>query len=441
MHINDIQLNNFKLYKNKAISFNTNFSLIIGDNGVGKTSILEALCVGLGGFLAGISGVNTRNIHMDEVRISGHTEGDATYTSEPQFPCSINCTGQIDGKSFSWKRSINNKNGRTDRINAKKITKLASDMQRKITQEVNKEIILPIISYQGAGRLYSQKREKWTTPFEKGQFSRLIGYTDCLEAESNIKLFVDWFRRMKAISLQRSKEIGELYSTRKAISTFMQNLSENGETASIDYDFEKNEVVVDLGSEELPLRLMSSGYRSIIGMVADIAFRMSLLNPQLRENAAQRTPGVVLIDELDLHLHPKWQWRIIEDLKKTFPCVQFIATTHSPILIASCEEGEVIDISDESKHVRSQPYGWQVADVLSEIMGTSNRTLNIENDINLYEKLYSEKLNKELNDNKKRKFNELESKLLAVLPERDPALTLTKLNAIRNEALKANEKK
>ena len=279
MKIKKLYLENFKMFKEKGIEFEGNFSLIIGDNGTGKTSILEGLSIALGGFLAGIDGVKTRNINMDEVSLRDEKLGDGTYISEPQFPCSLICEGELDNETILWKRSINKKEGRTDRVNAKQIIELATELQYCITQEKEQDIILPVISYQGAGRLYSQKREKWTNPFEKQSLSRFMGYTDCLEAESNIKLFVNWLRKMTLISLQKSKPIGELTATLEAISNFMKSLVEDDKEVSIFYDFERDEVIVELGDKQLPLRLMSSGYRSLIGMVGYTVSLLPQINP------------------------------------------------------------------------------------------------------------------------------------------------------------------
>ena len=89
----------------------------------------------------------------------------------------------------------------------------------------------------------------------------------------------------------------------------------------------------------------------------------------------QKTQGIVLIDEIDMHLHPKWQWNIVKALKKTFPMVQFIVTTHSPIVVASCKDENIILLhqNDENKY-RKTLEGWQVDDVLEEIMQTGNRS-------------------------------------------------------------------
>ena len=84
-----------------------------------------------------------------------------------------------------------------------------------------------------------------------------------------------------------------------------------------------------------PFYHLSDGYRNTLAMAADIAVRAATLNPALSSLAMEETPGVVLIDEIDLHLHPKWQRQIVEDLRGAFPKIQFVATTHSPFIIQS----------------------------------------------------------------------------------------------------------
>ena len=105
-----------------------------------------------------------------------------------------------------------------------------------------------------------------------------------------------------------------------------------------------------------------------MSLIVDIAYRMATLNPQLKEQALLETPGVVLIDELDLHLHPKWQRLVVADLKKIFPKVQFIATTHSPFVIQSLEAGELISL-DEEQYVNAPYSGQSIEDIAEEIMG------------------------------------------------------------------------
>lgn len=100
---------------------------------------------------------------------------------------------------------------------------------------------------------------------------------------------------------------------------------------------------------QLPFDMLSDGARSMLAMVGNIAYRSATLNPHLREQAPSQTPGIVLIDELDLHLHPNWQREVVDDLRKVFPLLQFVATTHSPFIVQSLRENERINLDDQSR--------------------------------------------------------------------------------------------
>lgn len=114
------------------------------------------------------------------------------------------------------------------------------------------------------------------------------------------------------------------------------------------FDIANDTFMIDLGNNELCLfNNLSDGYRNMAAMAADIAHRAAGLNPHLGEKAATESSGVVLIDEIDLHLHPHWQRRVVSDLQRAFPRIQFIATTHSPFIIQSLSPGQVIDLENE----------------------------------------------------------------------------------------------
>ena len=110
--------------------------------------------------------------------------------------------------------------------------------------------------------------------------------------------------------------------------------------------------------------MLSAGYQSLLWMTMNLAYRWALLNPDITENV-EEAKGIVLIDEVDMHLHPKWQWNIVSALAETFPNVQFILTTHSPIVISSAKEAKLI-LLDENQQVKYLPdcYGYNVEDVL-----------------------------------------------------------------------------
>jgi predicted ATP-binding protein involved in virulence len=115
------------------------------------------------------------------------------------------------------------------------------------------------------------------------------------------------------------------------------------------FDIDRKEIVVMMKRDnaELPFYSLSDGQRATLAMVADIAIKAVTLNPHLGKKAALKSPGVVLIDELDLHLHPKWQRRVVDDLKRAFPAIQFICSTHSPFLIQALQQGELIRLQED----------------------------------------------------------------------------------------------
>ena len=126
--------------------------------------------------------------------------------------------------------------------------------------------------------------------------------------------------------------------------------------------------------EYLPLHLLSDGIKTILNMVADIAYRMAVLNPQLCQDILKKTPGVVLIDEIDMHLHPAWQRRILSDLRKIFPELQFIVTTHAPSVLVNTRREEIRIVSNGKVYVPDvMTYGRSVEAVMSELMGIAVR--------------------------------------------------------------------
>lgn len=116
----------------------------------------------------------------------------------------------------------------------------------------------------------------------------------------------------------------------------------------------------------LPFQMLSDGYRNVIKIILDIATRMCILNPYLKGEALKKTSEIVLIDEVDLSLHPTWQKRIMGILKEQFPRIQFICATHSPFIIQSLEEGELITLDQP---LDSEYSGEGIEDIAEDIMG------------------------------------------------------------------------
>ena len=115
-------------------------------------------------------------------------------------------------------------------------------------------------------------------------------------------------------------------------------------------------------------------------MIADIAYRMAVLNPQLLENALVQTPGVILIDEVDLHLHPVWQQRILADLTTIFPAVQFIVTSHAPSVINSVRKENILILShgNVGYSPAEEVYGSDSNSILTSVMAASERPIHVK---------------------------------------------------------------
>ena len=141
----------------------------------------------------------------------------------------------------------------------------------------------------------------------------------------------------------------------------------------------------DGGAQKFAMNEMSDGYKNTLSMIGDIAYRMAVLNPTLGDQVLRETPGIVLIDEIDLHLHPKWQQRILNDLNEIFPKIQFIVSSHAPAVINSVPK-EQIRILDNGKIYMpvAQTYGRDANSILREVMQVSDRPVAVKQRMDLF---------------------------------------------------------
>lgn len=365
MILESIHIENFKGIESYTIQLKKGFNLLIGDNGVGKTSILEAISVGLGGFIAGLEDIATKHFTQDEIRVALENTGEGSYNKRYMTPIQVECKAVIEEQEYQWTRRKNSLKASRSTVEPREICKKAFQMANEENH------ILPILSYQSTARMWMQKRETSENIFA-GNFYRTVGYTSCLSEASNNKMLMNWIRKMEMLEWKKKETIAEYQAVKNIIKKFMNIMSEE-EVLGVEFDGQSEEIVYLTEKQMLPIGNLSSGYQSLIWMVFDIAFRMALLNPDLCEKISE-TPGIILIDELDMHLHPKWQWNVVEALKTTFPNIQFIAATHSPMIIASCKGENLITIQEknlEEPLYMETPYGLEVNDILEYYQGSS----------------------------------------------------------------------
>lgn len=335
MKINRLRLLNFRCFQDYELTLSDRFTLLIGDNGTGKTTILDALAISTDGFLLGIPETqpsDRRTISRDDARHNLQRFGQST-TKEIESDISlIKAIGIVDDKTTEWSRYKDYKTHHEYDVSQisydNRIIELAENLAK---QRSNPKIFFPVIGYYGTGRLWKNID---SFPVETlSPDSRLVGYRACLNPASNLEQLFRWFKTQELAALQKNETRHVLEAVRNAIAEMIPG----AKRAWWDVDWDEILIESDIQGkiQTIPFHLLSDGYRNMIGMVADIAYRMATLNPQLEADVIKQTQGIVLIDEIDLHLHPKWQREVVGRLLNTFPKVQFVASSHSPFIIQS----------------------------------------------------------------------------------------------------------
>ena len=370
MRIDHLTLKNYKGFKHREFQFHPQFNLIAGINGTGKTSLLDALSIACGSWFLGIDGLITRHIRPQEVLLA-HFEGKGF---EPQFPCLVEARGRVGDEKVTWRRSLNTIGGRTTYGEARQIKDLAANIHEKIRG--GGDNILPLLSFYGTGRLWNTPREQAQVKSEKKitqkeKTSRLEGYRNSIDPRLSVSELVRWIARQSWITFQKGGQETNLF---KAVRKAIISCIEGGDDLYFDADL--GEVIMNIKGQEIqPFTNLSDGQRCMLAMVGDIAEKAAALNPHLGEKALEETPGVILIDELDLHLHPIWQRRVIEDLRRVFPKIQFFATSHSPFLVQSLRSGEELVLLEgqPTAQLGNKP----LEEIARGIMGVTNPEVSI----------------------------------------------------------------
>lgn len=387
MKLKKIRIINYRCFKDANIDFDEHTTLIVGKNGAGKTAILDAVAVAVSTFLLGIDGGVGRSILKDDARYEFH-DLDGTVDPQHQFPVSIESIGDcLDNHDVKWVRSLNSESGNTTVKEARELTNISKEAQKRIMTG-DKSLILPLIS------LYAQKKEKKNIK-SLTEFKRQVGYVDCMAAESNEKLMLNWFQIQTLKSLQEQQRTGKveksllLKTVEKAICKCFERIS-GSKNASIIFDLDTHRLVLNFESADGSLQKfamdeMSDGYKNTLSMIGDIAYRMAVLNPMLGDKVLEETSGVIVIDEIDLHLHPQWQQTIISDLNTIFPKIQFIVSSHAPAVINSVAKEQIRILDNGEIYMpAAQTYGRDANSILREVMKVSERPMDIKQRMNLF---------------------------------------------------------
>lgn len=383
-----LKLHNYRCFESIDIDFDHQLTVLVAENGAGKSSILDAIAVAFGTFIGAFNEATGKHFRGEDIRRFRARETDSNEMEHAPDGVWLEATGIVPDVDNSllqasqapvvWHRNLSApRRAQTTRKGANVLTKFGEHLQHEV-RTTDTEVVLPLIAYYGTGRLWQQKkltRGKSARQSRISRTSRTVGYTDCLDSGSSYKLFVDWFRywSLNAKNAQiMALEAGETHQPVTEFGNYVRSVSQAVNTClqltgwqDIEYSYTQDALVARHREHGLlPVDVLSDGIRSMIAMVADIAFRATKLNGPLGADAAKQTPGIVLIDEVDMHLHPLWQQVVLQNLTCAFPQMQFIVTTHSPQVLSSVGKDHI-----RLLHYEQQTATWHATTPEHEVKG------------------------------------------------------------------------
>lgn len=348
-------IKNFKGIKDLNLEFKPGVNILLGGNGVGKTSVLEALSIALSDFFNGIKGVAKKGIETHQIRFDTHELGDATQATE-YFSTSITSDILCHGQTKFGEILREDITSSRTKYRGKEIAEYAMQLCN------DKDSVLPLLRYFSTKRLAPPKREDFGKSSKNTLNDRVCGYIGCADDTLDLKAMVSWCIDMELEAFHLEKTICEYEGFKKIVATFMAQMLHSDSDLSVYYSKKHREMVYQEDGRSVPISYLSAGYQSLLWMVMDIAFRIAQLNPAISDFST--VPGIVLIDEIDMHLHPAWQWRIGNVLHNVFPKIQFILATHSPVIVSSLKNAHLISLAQEEIQYLPNAYAYSVDDIL-----------------------------------------------------------------------------
>jgi len=356
------------------IGFRRGMNLIVGENGAGKTTLLDACCVLLShahAVLKFTGGTPSRNFDKEHIQI-----GASVLTAQLQFEWAgmplvydINLP-RDDYVAAPGKEGL----PREQSLSTGRIAELSFPPERS-TKEINaarKTASPPLAIF------YSPRRALTDMESSRGKAAKggvAAAFADTLESrELKLGALAEWWRVKETLAQEtgNARHLNPIHAMQEALSRFMPGFRDLRLVTEPKLHF-----VIKKAETEIDVRLLSDGERGVLALVLETTRRLAQANPTLAD-PAKDAEAVVLIDEIDLHLHPKWQRQIVEQLETTFPRCQFIATTHSPQILSSVAHEKIwLMESGRNPYNPDQTRGMDSSWILRHVMGVSDRPLEV----------------------------------------------------------------
>ncbi|WLI10843.1 MULTISPECIES: AAA family ATPase [Pseudomonas] len=405
----------------------SNVTVLVGNNGAGKTTLLKSLAISLSWLVARIRTEKGNGSHIaeEDVRNGASSASISIAVKDDSLANPNNPDADPEDALFQWTVTRSRQGRKTDAHSSLVDASRLADVYRDELTVIEKAS-LPLIAY------YPVERSVLEIPLKirtKHTFDQLDGYDNSLNRGVDFRRFFEWFREREdsenetGVSSTALSEISEkfgkdsdiwktlsqlkassrdrqLTAVRTAIAAFMPGFSNLRVKRK-----PRLHMAIDKGGATLNVSQLSQGEKSMMALVGDIARRLAMMNQSL-ENPLHGD-GIVLIDEVDLHLHPKWQRSLIRQLSETFPNCQFVLTTHSPLVISDAKDVLCYVLDDGELQERDGLYGLDANQVLLSVMDTDVRNSEVQRRLNrLLERLQDGDL-----DEARKLFSELSLEL------------------------------
>lgn len=364
MYFERTEIQNFKGIEKMNLEFSSGVNLLIGNNGVGKTTVLEALALSIQTYFSRMNDIAKKSIKKDDVHFTSNLVGDASQHRVYSNPTVIKSKINFGGVEYSSEIS------REDETNATRTKYAGKELAAAGRELLNSQTeILPVICYFSTSRVVDTQKASTSSVGKNKLNDRRCGYMDCLNATLDRKALTDWAFKMAMAEYKKGMPIAEYEAFKKAVGTFMQKMNDLDEIPLVEYTRDFEDITYTENGKTMLVNYLSAGYQSLLWMLMEISFRIALLNPEMSDYS--QAEGIVLIDEIDMHLHPRWQWKILDALHSSFPKVQFIAATHSPIIISSFRDAKLLSIGQNGVEELSGAYAYSIDDVVAYKQGSS----------------------------------------------------------------------
>lgn len=379
MIMEKLQLINYRCFKHLDLRFKNQVNLFIGDNSSGKSTIIQALKSVLNSFFIGFSDENTV--------FSGLSKADFTIT-ENDFGITNERPINVDFKFLGLEASLqlNSKKSRTLQKPLDPIYKYAKTRYHSMFDTEDQQVIsLPVFGSFSTKDIHITRgisSKKFTTYAQKPSF----GYYECLQGDGFLNL---WTKRLLVLKEADRGQV-EIEGVTKAV---LDALGPDGCNIFSDISIRPNQGEVYFifkDSREINVDGLSDGYRRLVNIVLDVAFRCMILNQGIfGKEACYKSRGTVLIDEIDLHLHPSLQALVIQGFQKAFPLIQLIATTHAPLVMSGVPDDEnnivyklTYHKEEDYKASEIDLYGLDASTIMQVALKTVPRNKDVDRKLN-----------------------------------------------------------